>query len=171
MIFVVVWQMALVPLAWCFLQRERRGVWWVIAGAFAVSWLADAATLLGSTIPMAFYPVSQVGLLAAVLAPRQFRTILGVLVLAGIIAVLWEGIARPGLLLDTVAAGVVVAIAWPLPNRRLRATLLTAFGVGGVMWITYVLWPGWTTWGMYQSVRAASLGMFCWAQRAQVRMA
>src|SRR6185436_5568444 len=79
----------------------------------------------------------------------------------GLIAVLLEGTTGPDLFLKTIAAGTVVSVVWPLHDQRLRAALLVALGLGWVMWVTYVLWPGWTSWGMSPGVRALSLGMFC----------
>jgi hypothetical protein len=164
--------MGLLPLGWCLIHRERRVLWWWIAGAFAISWLADAATLVGypTWVPASIYPVGQAGLLAVVLAQRPAPW-LGLLMVAGIVGVYWEGVTGPTLILDTIAAGVVVRVAWSLTYVPLRLTLLMAFWVGGIAWIGYVLWPGWTSWGLYQGIRAASLGMFCWAQRPMVQLA
>lgn len=163
--FAFAHHMALVPLAWLALRRERRALWWWIAGAFAISWLADTAAHFGD--PLLFgtvYPVGQAGLIALVLAKRiEALALIGLLMVAGIVAVLWEGVSGPDLFLETVAAAVVVSVAWNLEDRRLRATLLQAFGVGWLAWVGYTLSPDWTSWGLYQGVRAVSLLLFCWA--------
>ena len=158
--------MALVPLLWLGIRGERRAVYWWIAIAFAVSWVADSAAHFGNPWFIAtVYPVSQAGIVVLLLAraPREATAMIGLLMVAGLVAVLWEGTTGPDLFLKTIAAGTVVSVLWPLEDRHLRAALLVAFDLGWVMWVTYVLWPGWTTWGMYQGVRAVSLGMFCLA--------
>jgi len=157
--------MALVPLAWLAVRGERRAEWWWLAAAFAVSWLADTAAHFGD--PFLFgtvYPVGQAGLVVIVLAERRAAVaFIGLLMVAGVVAVLWEGLSGPALFLETIAAAIVVSVAWHLPHRRLRATLLAAFGVGWVAWVGYTLAPGWTSWGIYQGVRAVGLALFCWA--------
>jgi len=156
--------MALLPLLWLIVQRERRPEWWWLAGAFAVSWVTDAMTLWGSPILETVYPITQAGMVLAVFTQRRaFLILLGGLVIAGLVAVAWEGTQGPSVLLETVAAAFVVRIVWPLKDRRLRATLLVWFGLGWVMWVTYTLWPGLVAWGGYQAVRALSIGLFCWA--------
>ena len=122
--------------------------------------------LLGSPwLPSALYPVTQVGVITAVLVPwRQAAWYVAGLVLAAVMTVLWEGVGHTTLLLDTVAAGVVCWLVWPRRDLgRLRSLLLIAFGVGWLAWVGYVFAPGWTTWGLYQGMRAVSCGLFCWA--------
>lgn len=174
LVALVAWHMALVPLAWLAFRHERRIEWWWLAAAFFVSWLADAVALLGNPwIPATVYPVSQAAIVVAVLAPRlEARIALGTLIAAGLLTVLIEGIG-PGLFLETVVAGVVVGIVWPLAlTRRLRTALLVAFGGGWLAWVGYVLAPGWESWGAYQAVRALGLGLFCWASmRPALRLA
>ena len=158
--------MALVPLLWCLVRREERSAWWWIAGAFFVSWLADGATLIGypTWIPATVYPVSQAAIVTLVLASRrEAATYIGLLVVVGIVTVLTEGVTGPTLFLETVAAGIVVGVVWDKPLGFLRWTLLVAFGIGWLAWVGYVIAPGWTSWSVYQAVRAVSLVMFCWA--------
>lgn len=162
----VTWTMGLIPLAWLAVRRERRAEWWWLAAAFAVSWIADAATLLGypTWVPVTVYPVTQAAIILAVLAERQeAKAFALLLVFVGLVTILTEGTTGPTLLLEMITASVIVSVVWPLPLGRLRLTLLVAFGVGFLAWVGYVLAPGWTTWGIYQAVRAVSIVMFCWA--------
>jgi len=157
--------MGLIPLVWLAVRRERRAEWWWLAAAFGVSWLADTAAHFGD--PLLFgtvYPVGQAGLVVVVLAERhQAAAFVGLLMVAGLVAVLWEGITGPDLFLETIAAAIVVSVAWRLPDRRLRATLVYAFGVGWLAWVGYTLSPGWLSWGLYQATRVVAAAMFCWA--------
>lgn len=159
--------MALLPFAWLALQRESRSLWWVVAVAvFGVSWLADTAALFGNPwLPAAVYPVSQAGILVALLASRKSAGLLiGLLVVAALVGIAWEGVTGPDVLLETVAAGIVVGLVWPRRDLgRLRIMLLVGFGGGWLVWLGYLFAPGWTSWGVYQGVRAVSLGLFCWA--------
>lgn len=161
--------MGFAPLAWLTSRRERRPEWWWIAAAFGVSGLADILSygphpLVEPWLAATVYPVSQAGILAVVFCVRrETLAFIGLLVLAGLVAVAWEGVAGPTLFLETIAAGIVVRIAWNLPDRRLRALLLYAFGIGWLAWVGYTMNPGWLSWSLYQGVRAASFGMFCWA--------
>jgi hypothetical protein len=162
--------MGLVPLAWCAFRRERQAVWWWIAVAFAVSWVADIGARFGNPwLPAAVYPISQVGIIAVVLAHTQRAGLIYVLLLtvAGMVSVLWEGVSGPVLLLEAVAAGVVIDVLWNRPELgRLRWVLWLAF-VGGLLpWIGYLLAPSLVMWVLWQAVRAASLGLFCWASAA-----
>lgn len=161
------------PLTWLAARNERRAQWWWIAVAFGVSGLADLLSygphpLLDPWLAATVYPVSQAGILVLALGERrEAPAFIGLLVLAGFVAVFWEGIAGPSLFLETIAAGIIVRIAWHVPEKRLRALLLYAFGIGWLAWVGYTLNPGWLSWGLYQSVRAVSLGMFCWANLYQ----
>lgn len=170
MIFEVAHWLGLVPLAWLAVTGKRDPAWWGIAAAFAISWVADTAAHFGD--PLLFgtvYPVGQAGLLAVVLAERrEALAFVGLLMVAGVIAVLWEGVTGPDLFLETIAAGVAVNVALSVSDPRLRATLLVAFGVGWLAWVGYTLWPGWASWIIYQGVRAVSLGMFCWASERRM---
>jgi len=140
-------------------------MWWFVAAAFGVSWLADsAAHFVNPWLIAAVYPVSQVGIIAIAFAPpRHAYAFIGLLVVAAFVAVLWEGTTGPDLFLETIAAGVAVSVIWVTPPSPLRLTLLVAFGVGWIAGMGYALWPGWSSWYVYQGVRAMSLGMFCWA--------
>jgi hypothetical protein len=110
------------------------------------------------------YPISQAAIILAVIAERnEARVFMWLLIAVGLVTILTEGVTGPTLFLETVAAASIVAVVWPLPLGRLRLTLLVAFGVGFLAWVGYVISPGWTTWGIYQAVRALSLVMFCWA--------
>jgi len=167
-IFEVAHTLGLVPLAWLALRREHRLQWWALAGAFAISWLAD--TLAHGVDPWfvnALYPVSQAGLVAVVLLPRRdAKLAIGVLVVAALLVLWLEGIQGPDVLLETVSAGVVVGSVWRHP--QFRGSFATAFGGGWLAWMGYLLAPGLATWGLYQTVRALGVGWFCWAQTRKV---
>lgn len=158
-------QMALLPVLWLAVRREQRPEWWWLAGAFAVSWIADfAAHYTNPWLPAAVYPISQVGIIATVfLARRDAALLVAILAGIGVGAIWWQGVRGPDVLLQVVASASVVGIAWQLPMQRLRLVLLVAFGGGAIAWLVYVIAPGWATWGLYQAVRASSLGLFCWA--------
>lgn len=145
-----------------------RPAWWWLAGAFAVSWLADTMAHFGNPwLPVAVYPLTQSLMVGTLLLENQEAVILiAVLTFVALVEIFWEGVSGPHALLQTVAFGSVVGIAWSQPEERLKLTLVTAFGLGGIAWLAYLVEPGWTTWGFYQAVRAVSLGMFCWANRA-----
>lgn len=154
--------MALIPLVWCLARREHRLEWWWIAGAFAVSWLADMlAHFVDPWTISAVYPVTQAAVVGAVLLTRHDAKLFVVGLLAA--AFLSLRFPRPDVILHTVAWLGVVGIVWSLPIGRLRLTLLTAFGLGWVAWLVFVLSPTWPTWYAYQVTRALGLGMFCWA--------
>jgi hypothetical protein len=160
--------MALVPLLWLLgLHRrgQRRGqAWYWLAGAFFISWLADAAVDLGANADLAsmVYQVSQSALIGAILLDRDEAIVLTItLVVVAIAATLWRG---PDLLLNTVASLSVAGIAY---NRRalarVRWSLLVTFGAGWVAWMAYALHPGWAGWLAYQAARLVGTGLFCWA--------
>lgn len=165
--------MGLVPVLWLALRKERRVEWWWLAGVFGVSWLADtAAHWVNPWLVSAVYPVAQAGIVGAVfLSRREAALLVAVLVWVGVLSAGWGTV--PDLLLRTVAWLAVVGIVWPLPLGSLRVALLLAFGLGWLCWVGYQFAPGWTSWGVYQGVRAVSLGWFCLAreQRPAVRIA
>jgi hypothetical protein len=165
-------EVGVLPLAWLGWRQvrwseERRPVWWLIATAFAVSWVADSYTHARGQpwLASAVYPVSQAGLIGvALLEPRAAARFIGVLVAAAIAAVALEGVEKPGLLLHAVAFGAVVGMAWNRPELgRLRVALLVAFGVSWPAWVAFSLSITWTTWGIYEAVRVLGLILFCWA--------
>lgn len=155
--------LGLVPLGWLALRRERRPLWWWLAGAFAISWVADTvAHVADPWLINALYPVSQAGIIAVRLLPRREANFAVGLLIVAALCVLWlEGVAGPDVLLETVAAGVVVISVWRYP--AFRWSLVTAFGGGWLAWMGYLLAPGWAGWGVYQGCRALGIGMFCWA--------
>lgn len=162
--------MALVPTVWLALRRPPHATaWWWLSGVFLISWLADtAADLLPVSerwVASMVYPVSQAAMVGMVFLVRgEAALVLAVLLVAGLAGVLWEGPATPGVLLRTVAWGTAAGIVLDRPALgRLRTALLATFGVGLLAWYGYVLRPGWASWVAYQSVRAAGIGLFCWA--------
>jgi hypothetical protein len=156
--------MALLPLLWLALRRERRPDWWWLAGALAISWVADSmAHVVPASWVSSAYPVSQSGLLGAILLPkRSAGYFVSVLVAVGIVA-LWLG-ERPDVLLHTVAWLGLTALVWPLRLGRLKESLVLLFGLGWVAWLAYALDPGWASWLAFQGIRALGLGWFCLAQ-------
>lgn len=134
-----------------------------MALVLAVSWIADtAAHVIDPWFVSALYPVAQAILVAAVvLSPVvAHRFILAVLAMA-VVSIAWNGIGRPDLFIRTVCWVGILLMLWPLPT--LRVTTVSAFGVCLLAWIGYSLSPSWTTWGLYQGVRAGADGVFCWA--------
>lgn len=170
MIFEAAHYLALVPWLWLvglhFTGRGRGVEWWWLATAFAVSWVADwVAHRYGAGPISPLYLVTQAGIFAAVLLPRKATLwFLGLLVVIGGIAFLTHPLTRPDWLVHTVAWLGLVGSVYPLKALgRLRLALLVSFGLGWVAWMSYVLAPGWASWIAYQSVRAAGIGLFCWA--------
>lgn len=162
--------MALVPLLWLawlhWRGRDPGLAFWWLAGAFAVSWLADtAAHFANPWVVSKVYPVSQAAIVGMVfLSRRDAMLLIVVLALVGILDVLWIGIGDFDILLRTVAWLSVVGIVWPLRQLgRLRTSLLVYFGLGLAMWWGYAIWPGWTSWLGYQGVRAIGILWFCLA--------
>lgn len=170
--------MALIPLLWLIalaFQGERRSVlWWGFAGTLACSWLADtAAHFVNPWYASAMYPVLQILLLGSLLltARRWLLLVAGFSLATTLDIALW-GLNHRELFLHTLAWFGMVALVWPHPSR-FRTAVVMAFGIGWLGWIGYMLSPSWTTWGIYQSVRALSLGIFCWAcapHRVSVRL-
>jgi hypothetical protein len=171
MIFYAAWTLGLIPFAWLAVlavRREFRDVaWWWIAGAFFVSWIADAFALAGVNpwLMSLVYPVSQAALVGAVLLDREDAVMFVIaLVIVAILAVLWKGVGTPDVLVRTVAWASVAIIALDrVALGRLRLALLVSFGFGWLAWIGYTLAPGWLSWSCYQMVRALGIGTFCWA--------
>jgi hypothetical protein len=172
------WQLGIVPLAWLTFLAVRRDAhrgaeWWWLAGAFFVSWIADACALtVGEPWLMSLvYPVSQAAIVGAVLLDREEAVLFVIaLVIVGIMAVLWKGVGTPDVLLHTVAWLSVAIIALDhVALGRLRLALLAAFGFGWIAWIGFTLTPGiptpygYSNWLAYQGVRAIGIGTFCWA--------
>jgi len=158
--------MALIPLVWLVVRTEHRSRYWWVAAAFAVSWIADsAAHSVNPWLVSLLFPIGQAGLIVVAFAEerREAQIYIGLMMVAGLLSLAWEGTKGPDLFLPTVAAGTALSVIWPMTDRRLRACLLVAFGGGLLTWTAYAIVPGWTTWAIYQSVRALSLGLFCWA--------
>lgn len=161
---VATW-MGLVPLVWLALLHVRgtgrdRGWWW-LAIAFAVSWMADTVAHWVSPDAVGnMYPLLQAAIVALVLLGRDAALLIGGLVLVGIVAAAVP--VKVDLLLRTVAWGSSSYLAW---NRwelgLLRTALLVSFGLALVAWYAYAAWPGWTTWLVYQGVRAVGIALFC----------
>jgi len=172
--------MALLPLAWLavlYVKGLRPGVaWWLLGGAFAVSWLADTWALHLPTDdrypPSLVYPVTQSALIGAVLLPRRRDAwcLLGALVLVGLVAAWLNEPRHPDMLLRTFAWFSVLAIILFRPElpRALRGSLFSYFGVGWVAWTAFVGYQHegelatWM-WYLYQLSRLFGLVLFCQA--------
>lgn len=161
MIYELAHHMALLPwlaLAW---RRPRESAVYWLAGVFLVAWLADwGAHGLPPFLVGAVYPLSQAGLVAAVLAPRDRAwMIVAALTMLAIGLAPWWGNA-PELVFRTAAWGTIVALLWFRgPLAGLREPLLCYFGVGLLTWYTFAAgWPN--SWLAYQGVRLAGLGWF-----------
>jgi hypothetical protein len=168
-VFEVAHQMGLVPMAWASSLRAARRIdarWLWLATAFAVSWVADWLSHRLGTFPVGPpYLVLQAGLIVWTLAPRDdARRFLALLVSTGAFAMTALDPQQPDVLVHTIAWLGLLGILWPLPLiPALRWTFGVAFGLGWLTWLGYCLWPGWPSWLTYQAVRAASVGLFCYA--------
>jgi len=172
--------MGVLPLAWLFALslrgKDHEPQWWWLALAFAVSWAADE-TALQFPKPdrwwLTFiFPISQTTIVTRVLwSQRRTFIVLGVLVAAALLAVAWEGVRGPDVILYSVACLCIVGIVWLRPELsfRLRLCLLVYFGLGLIAWLAHAEWihehPHGTapTWWPYQGARLAGLLLFCWA--------
>lgn len=154
-------------LAWLHFRKCDPGVaWWWLAGAFAVSWIADtAAHWVNPWLISPLYLITQGSLVGFVFLDRKDDKVLiltlGVTAMA---AALWKGLSAPDVLLHTVAWLSIVGIVWNLPQLdRLRTSLLVYFGLGWFCWMGYAYTPGWYSWSIYQTVRLTGILLFCWA--------
>lgn len=137
--------------------RRLPALWWLVAAAYGVSFVADVLALAGVDPwwVSASYPVSQAGILGfALLDRRRAYLFLVALVLAA---------SFPGtLVLRTIAWGTVAVVAAKRPGPLQRA-LLVSFGAGLILWWCYVLWPSLATWSGLQGTRWLGTALFCWA--------
>lgn len=165
----VAYGIGLVPLAWCALRRERRREYWWLAMAFGISFLADTATLAFGHpwLWSAVYPVGQTAVIGAVFLSREETAALTLLLMGtALVTILALGVNAPSALLHDLAWLAIVGMVWRRPLGQLRWALLVAFGVNIVPWTLLALRPSWTTWELYQGVRAVGVGWFCVAQAA-----
>jgi hypothetical protein len=164
--------MALVPLAFLAwrhvtVTRSDAAYWW-LALAFSVSWLADtAAHWVSPDLVGNLYPQLQAALIAAVFLQRREAWFVTVsLAAVSLVIVALDGAAGFDVLLRSVAFATVCGVVldrWAL--GPLRTALLVYFGAGLIAWYAYAAWPSWATWGVYQSMRALGLVLFCLAAR------
>lgn len=171
--------MALLPVVWLALLQhsgQRRAlIWWVLALVLGFSWLADTVAHWASPwLVSALYPLAQAVTLATVLLPFAAAWRFAAALLSAGAVVLWvRGIEHPDTAVHTVAWVGILLMLWK-QRGRLRLTILSAFGLGWLGYLGYALAPSWPTWGVYQGIRATSLGIFCWAtapRRVPVRVA
>ena len=162
--------MGIVPVVWLLALRSAgkhiAPVWWGLAGAFGVSWLADWVSHITGTFPVGpIYLLLQTGLIVFLLTPGFTASrFTAVLVGTTSLAMTRLDLQSPDVFVHTVAWLGLLAVLWPLPLiPSLRWTFGIAFGLGWLAWLGYCLRPGWASWLTYQGVRAASLGVFCWA--------
>lgn len=160
--------LALTPLLWLgalsYTGKTIRSEWWLLALVLAVSWIADsAAHFIDPWFVSALYPIAQAVLVAAVvLSPvAAHRFILAILAIA-VVSISWNGVGRPDLFIRTICWVGIMLMLWPL-GSSIRVIAFSAFGLCWLAWIGYSMSPSWTTWGLYQGVRAATDGAFCWA--------
>jgi hypothetical protein len=158
----------LVPLLWLAAQRDRRRLYWILAAAYGVSFLADMGGLMGwPNLAGNLYPLGQAGLIGIALLPMDRAvTLAGVLAVVGIVAVWFGASEGRDLILVTVADLAICALAARvLSNDLLGAALGLSFGVGLIAWWVFALEPSWGSWGLYQLTRAMGTTAFCAAAR------
>lgn len=165
----IAYGMSLAPLAFCCWRWRGHQIdaqWWIMAEAFAVSFLADSVSRSNPSaawLVSLVYPVSQTLLIAAVLLPRRDTLwFAGAIVMAGLLSIAWRGTDGPEILLRSVAwlglCGLIVD-RWAL--GPLRTALLVSFGLGWFAWLGRSLWPILPWWYIGQTVRLAGLLLFC----------
>ena len=151
---------------------RRASAWWILAAAFAVSFVADSlAHWVSPPLISQVYPVTQAGLFALVLAPASVAVpVVGLALAAAGASITWREAAGLDLLLHAVAWGSTALLAWRyVVPGALRTALLVGFGGGLVAWAGFVLDPGWFWWLAYQVTRALAAGWFAvavWQARA-----
>lgn len=161
--------LGLVPLLWVAYQWGRNPHvcpgrhLWLIAAAFAVSFVADVAALHGhGTLAGNLYPMSQAGLIGFALLGRwDAEHFLGLLLVVAVVAVCWKGVEDDDILLNTVAGLAIAGLGWRLTGA-LRWSLILAFGLGTLGWWWLAADPGWPSWIAYQACRALGTGAFVW---------
>lgn len=164
----------LVPLLWLAVLhargRRRGAAWWWMAGAFGVSFVADAAALVwGHPVISQAYPLLQAGLFAAVLVPRAWTSgIVGVFALASAVSLATRRGEGLDVLLHVVGWGGVSGLAWSrLPDGTLRITLALGFLALAWAWCAFVAWPTFVAWGVLQGVRLAMACGFVYAAHTE----
>lgn len=170
----LLWQvpmaLGLLPLAWLVVTKRGAGAaWWWMAGAFAVSFVADVLTLVyDHRLVSQVYPVLQAGLFAAILLPRKYAEwTIAVILVAASASIAGRNADGFDVLMRVIAFGSVAGVAWMLPQSALRTSLLVYFAGGAVAWCGYVLAPGWTSWGLLQMARAVGIGCWCYAAKRE----
>lgn len=160
--------MGLLPIAWVLSLRQagrahdRR--WIVLALAFAMSWIADSLSHAFDVAQLGpLYLIGQAGFIVWALAARtQLWRFLIVLIGTLNAAMILLDLSEPDILMHTVAWLGVLVICWPLPLiPSLRWTLAMMCGAALLAWCGYVLRPSWTSWGIYQGIRATAIVLFC----------
>lgn len=163
----------LLALAWLHWRGERRGaMWWWLASAFGVSFLADVASLVwGHPLISQAYPLLQAGIFTAVLVPRAWTTgIVGLFAVASAVSLVTRRGEGLDLLLHVVGWLTVSVVAWArVPDGWLRVTLALGFLSLAWAWCAFVAWPGFGTWGAMQAVRVAMAVGFVVAVRTEGR--
>lgn len=155
-----------VPLA-CLLVVHFRGgwrerSWWLMAVAFAVSFVADALSLVvGHGMMSQVYIFSQAALFAYVLAGQRVAVTFGALLLASAGASIalrhGEGL---DVVLHTVAWGGVAGLA---NGSAHKAAPVLAYGFAGLVlaWWGYVAYRTTEWWYVFQAVRLALTVGWC----------
>lgn len=173
-ISLVAWGLGLVPLLCVAATKAPKAYWW-LAGAFAVSFLADASALLTAAPHWVsrVYVVSQAALVGAVFLDRPDALwTLAALVFLGLVGVFLQP-AGPELFTHTCAWGLVALLAYEIAPQPLRRSLLVYFGWGLLAWAAYVMVPGWPSWLAYQGTRLVGIALFgyaCWKPAPELRL-
>lgn len=168
--------MALLPMAALLVLhctgRARDLSWWLLASAFAVSWIADSLVLSwppnarAGWMIAAIYPAMQASIVGAVLIGRRTRAIGFAVVahLAAFASILLHGVEGPEYASRILAWGTIAVVAWRFWQLgALRTALLIYFGGGLVTWIVHTEWLVVATWWPYQGSRLVGLCWFCYA--------
>ena len=167
----------LLPLAWLSGLRvggiRRAPSWWLMALAFAVSFVADVASFkTGHALMSHLYLVTQGGLFAFALAPTRVvdRFVPFLLVAAGV-SLGWRQGDGVDWLLHTVTCGGVVWLAWRNVSREtLARTMMLGFTLLALSWGWYSYscaagdYPtAVAVWEVHIGVRLATAAGWMWA--------
>jgi hypothetical protein len=141
-----------------------------MAMAFAVSFVADTASLFGAwPVVSQTYPLAQGALFALALLPSRVavRVVALLLAVAGASVTVRHGHGVDVALHVTAWLSVAGMAWWRVPEFSLRWTLVLGFGGMAATWAAYTVAPDVMIYAAFQAVRAATAcawGVSAWRE-------
>ncbi len=145
-------------------RRVTRS-WWVMAGGFGVSLIADLLSLwLGHPAISQVYPTAQAAVFLAVLVPLGVATrLIGLLLfISGLSLGLRQGIGLDVALHASAWGSIAVMADAMLAKGPLRTTLVWGFALLTLAWVWFWATPTFLAWGALQTVRLVMAVAWCW---------